>query len=185
MPQESWVSASNSGELQTNFPPGWHTAAVIIQRGPQSDWAADWPAQCPHRAGLQQHLIWRTWVQGENSACVINMHFTRFTSANKVFCARLFWFHVTFLQIVWNVQIIWAVFSSHTWYVCVGVWVSGGFLNGGGLGWGGDEKRGTDRDRKTKWGEFVCVFFTRSGVFIFCFFCFKAWAPNCKGNTND
>lgn len=46
-------------------------------------------------------------------------------------------------------------------------------------------EHGTNPDRKTKRGELACVFFTRSSVFIFHFFGFKVWAPNCKGNTKD
>lgn len=67
-------------------------------------------------------------------------------------------------------------------YVCA--WVSGMFLLAqvGVLEWAA---HGTITDRKTKWGKFVRVFFTRNAVFIFCFFSFKVWAPNCKGNMSD
>lgn len=52
--------------------------------------------------------------------------------------------------------------------------------------WGRAEGRTWDYPRQQdKAGKFVRVFFTRSAVFIFCFFGFKEWALNCKGNMND
>lgn len=44
---------------------------------------------------------------------------------------------------------------------------------------------GQSQAERQRRGIFVCVLFFKSAMFIFRFFGFEAWAPNCKGNTND